>query len=120
MLSRLSCLPRDLFGQAQDRKGDGRHTPKLSVAASLALVGVGVDMVHLPRLAALVARQSRRIGSVSSSIPGSTGTGYLAAQQFARRVLHEHEYSIWQEMRDSGPAQCFGPTERQMRRLGTT
>lgn len=97
------------------------HGVDPSLAAQLAILGVGVDLVHVPRMRQLVARHARRVhalsfeplatvapswmrasrtptddgplASTSSSDTVSTSLSLrMAAQHFARRTLSQKEW----------------------------
>jgi hypothetical protein len=68
-----------------------------SGVASLAVIGVGVDMIFVPRLRSLITRQAKRISSSSKviGIQKMKGAQLQAAQQLARRVMHDKELDTW-------------------------
>ena len=85
------CLSFSLSFQQGDNSTNGK-----SGLASLAIVGIGVDMIFVPRLRSLIARQARRISASSSStLSNAQGAQFQAAQQLARRIMHDKELETW-------------------------
>lgn len=84
-------------------------------SAQLALLGVGVDLVYLPRMRNLVARHAKRLTNVpwqgalavaprlatpqrqeeTSTSPNALAA---AAQHFARRTLSKNEADVWSNL----------------------
>lgn len=70
-------------------------------------MGVGVDTLHLPRLASLLSRQAARMGSMR----GCAAPLGIASQQFARRILHDRELVEWKARFDHGERASLSDVE---------
>ncbi|EPQ29938.1 uncharacterized protein PFL1_02610 [Pseudozyma flocculosa PF-1] len=84
----LNTRPESVAGADRGRASDGARS---------AVVGIGIDILHLPRLQQLVARQVSR-----SSKGAETGEDarLAALDRLARRVLCRSELLGWQALRD--------------------
>lgn len=93
-------------------KAPSPDTTKASTMSQLAILGVGVDLVFLPRLRSLVSRQAQRIASApvrgawaaaphtalrQDEAPHSAVLA-AAAQHFARRTLSPSESALWKRV----------------------
>lgn len=70
---------------------------KKSRLASLAVIGIGVDMVFVPRIRQMIMRHAKRISRTTSKtdVQQIKGIQFLAAQEFARRIMHSKELDVW-------------------------
>lgn len=95
MTNALILLPASTRDYAirTDQPGSVQNTLPKFVPAMI--VGIGVDTMHLPRLANLLSRQALRIGQSMThlSLPAST----QAAERFSRRILYEKEQDEWRQ-----------------------
>lgn len=59
-----------------------------------AIIGIGIDTIHVPRLMSLLRRQARRVVNTTkkSTLAAARMT---ASQQLSRRILHEKELIEW-------------------------
>lgn len=86
-----------------------------TTAAQLAVLGVGVDLLYLPRMRSLVSRHAQRLCSTpwhgafsqapriampqrQDSQPSTESVLAQAAQHFARRTLSKSESAVWADM----------------------
>lgn len=86
-----------------------------STAAQLAVLGVGVDLLYLPRMRSLVSRHAQRLCSTpwrgafsqapriampqrQDSPPSTESVLAQAAQHFARRTLSKSESAVWADV----------------------
>ncbi|KAN0059915.1 hypothetical protein ACQY0O_007887 [Thecaphora frezii] len=103
---RVSDRPRRLHGPAAHppiQRGGGhrrsyshaRASPGNGAARS-AVLGIGIDVLYLPRLRALMARQAQRAAGASTSTPKRVAT---AADRLASRILCCSELSEWEVLK---------------------
>lgn len=79
------------------------HSSLPAGTAQLLMLGIGIDMVHLPRMRQLVTRHAQRLlplrhAAMCAASQPVDHAPFLtaAAQHFARRVLSEQEKAGWE------------------------
>lgn len=90
-LSRIS----DTQSPEDREKHSGAALMPHGMASKAAIVGIGVDMLYLPRLRQLIARHARRVqhslpsSAAAHSAPAAATT--VATSRLTRRILHDAE-----------------------------
>ncbi|WFC98264.1 hypothetical protein MYAM1_000989 [Malassezia yamatoensis] len=115
-IANLTSTNATVENRMVDEVGTQESSPLMdsSTATKLAVLGVGVDLVYLPRMRSLVSRHAQRLscGSLSGSLsqvprfatpqrqdekPSQESLLSAAAQHFAKRTLSSLESTAWHQ-----------------------